>query len=77
MAEPRLVLDGSVTHLVCAGSDDRPRKGLARVLAQQALARQLDGQPLPDAVRAAVAIRAVHAAWLDDCAAARVLLPEA
>ncbi|WFD32956.1 protein kinase activating protein dpb11 [Malassezia sp. CBS 17886] len=73
---PRLVLDGSLTHLagVCA---DAPGKSLTRVLEHQALAREYQThEALPHTVRAAASIHAVHAAWIDDACAAGVLLRE-
>ena len=52
--------------------EGRSRKGLDRVLAHRTLAAECD---LPH-VLAAVRIRLVHAAWIEDCFAARVQLPE-
>ena len=70
---PKLTWDGSITHLVCAPPmEGRSRKGLDRVLAHRTLAAECD---LPH-VLAAVRIRLVHAAWIEDCFAARVQLPE-
>ncbi|WFD28973.1 protein kinase activating protein dpb11 [Malassezia nana] len=70
----KLVWDGSVTHLVCVGDDtERPRRGLAKVLAL----RQPNAQTDLAHTRAALQIRLVHAAWIDDCEATGVLVPEA
>ncbi|WFD48987.1 protein kinase activating protein dpb11 [Malassezia furfur] len=73
---PRLTLDGSLTHLVCGPDDGRVRKSYTRVVEHQALARHYTPDALPPAVRAAAAIRLVHAAWVDDCCDAHVLLSE-
>ncbi|PKI82708.1 protein kinase activating protein dpb11 [Malassezia vespertilionis] len=74
---PRLVLDGTLTHLACAESA-RARKSFARVVEQQTLARKYEAtQALPAQVRAAMAIQLVHTAWIDDCCSAKALLPEA
>lgn len=73
---PRLTLDGSLTHLVCGPDDGRVRKSYTRVVEHQALARHYTPDALPSAVRAAAAIRLVHAAWVDDCCDAHVLLSE-
>jgi len=70
---PKLVWDGSVTHLVCVGDDERPRRGLAKVLAL----RQPGEQTNLEHTRAALQIRLVHGAWIDDCEATGVLVPEA
>ena len=74
---PRLVLDGSLTHLVCARSTQREQRSLARVLDQKALAQRFDLAQLPASVPAACAIKAVHIEWLEDVGEAGVLLPEA
>lgn len=71
---PKLVWDGSITHLVCVGDDaERPRRGLAKVLAL----RQPSEQTNLEHTRAALQIRLVHGAWVDDCERTGVLLPEA
>lgn len=71
---PRIVWDGSITHLVCAPpSDGRHRKGLDRVLMHRALLSKCPDVPH---VQHAARIRLVHDAWVDDCEQARVLVPE-
>ena len=74
LVAPKLVWDGSITHLVCVGDDaERPRRGLAKVLAL----RQPGEQTNLEHTRAALQIRLVHGAWVDDCEATGVLVPEA
>lgn len=73
---PRLVLDGSLTHLACGPDDGRARKSYTRVAEHQALARHGTDATLPPAVLAAARIRLVHAAWIDACCDAEALLPE-
>ena len=73
---PRLILDGSLTHL-CVADARRPLKSLTRVLDHKELARRLGDLELPPSVRAATTIHAVHLEWLHDSLAARAALPEA
>ena len=71
---PRIVWDGSITHLVCAPpSEGRHRKGLDRVLMHRALLSECPDAPH---VQHAARIHLVHHVWVDDCEHARVLLPE-
>ena len=71
---PRIVWDGSITHLVCAPpSEGRHRKGLDRVLMYRALLSECPDAPH---VQHAARIHLVHHVWVDDCERARVLLPE-
>ncbi|KAL4399717.1 protein kinase activating protein Dpb11 [Malassezia pachydermatis] len=76
---PKLVWDGSVTHIVCGDASTRPRKGVEQVVAQRTLAAQVGASAaaLSPAMTAAMQLHLVHRAWLDDCATTGVLLPEA
>lgn len=77
---PRLVWDGSISHLVCgeacvaATTDARqPGAGLRHTLAHRALARTDSTSPR---VQAALRLHLVRDAWVEDCARAGALLPE-
>lgn len=61
---------------MCGPDDGRVRKSFARVVEQQALARHYPPEALPPPVRAAAAIKLVHAAWVDESCDAHALLPE-